>query len=74
VVTTGVDDHGDVIVDDLIAVVDGEGNVLATDETLAVETPEGDIIIDETVSVIGEDGELHALEEDVAILEVDDGE
>ncbi len=71
VVTTGVDEAGDVIVDDLIAVVDGDGNVLATDETVAVATPEGDILVDETISVMGEDGELHAVEEDVAILEAD---
>ncbi len=43
VVTGGVDDEGSMVVDDLVAVVDGEGNVLATDETVTVETPDGDV-------------------------------
>ena len=32
---------------------------LATDETIAVITPEGDTVIDEKLSVVGDDGELH---------------
>lgn len=72
VVTGGVDDDGDLVVDDLLAVVDGEGNVLATDETLTVQTVEGPIVVDETISVIGDDGELHAVEEDITVIDVDD--
>jgi len=72
VVTSGVDDSGDIVVDDLIAAVDGEGNVLATDETITVQTAAGDIVVDETISVVGDDGELHAVEEDITVVEVDD--
>ena len=72
VVTGGVDEAGDVVVDDLVAVVDGDGNVLATDETIAVETPEGDVVVDETISVLGDDGELHPVEEDITVVESED--
>jgi hypothetical protein len=72
VVTTAVGDDGTVVVDDLKALVDHEGNVLATDETIAVETPDGTIVVDEVISVTGDDGELHAVEEDVAVIEGDD--
>ena len=72
VVTGGVDEQGDVVVDDLVAAVDSEGNILATDETIAVETPDGDVLIDETISVLGEDGKLHAVEEDITVVEADD--
>jgi hypothetical protein len=71
IVTGGVDEQGDVIVDDLVAAVDADGNVIATDETIAVETADGDVLIDETISVLGEDGELHPIEEDVAVVEGD---
>ena len=70
----GIDEDGNLVVDDLVAVVDGDGKVLATDETVAVETPEGDIMIDETISIANEDGELEPVEEDLTIIEADDGE
>ena len=72
VVTTAVGDDGTVVVDDLKALVDGDGNVLATDETIAAEGPDGTIVIDEVISVTGDDGELHAVEEDITVIEGDD--
>jgi hypothetical protein len=60
------------VVDDLFVAVDGDGNIVATDETIAVITPEGDTVIDETLSVVGDDGELHAVEEDIAVAEDDE--
>ncbi|MFI5040259.1 MAG: hypothetical protein ACHQNA_00175 [Acidimicrobiales bacterium] len=73
IVTSTVDEDGNVVVDDLITAVDAEGHVVATDETVAIETPDGDIVVDETFSVAGEDGELHAIEEDVTVLEAERG-
>ena len=69
VVTSAVGDDGTVVVDDLVAIVDADGNVLATDETIAVEAPDGTIVVDEVVSVADDDGDLVAIEEDVIIVE-----
>jgi VCBS repeat-containing protein len=74
VVTESVNEHGDVIVDDLVAEVDNEGHVVATDETTVLQTTEGDVVVDETFSVAGEDGTLHAVTEDITVLGVDDAE
>jgi hypothetical protein len=71
---TGEDEQGDVVDEDIVAVVDAEGHVLATDETLTVITAEGDIIVDETISAVGEDGELHVVEEDVVVIEHEETE
>ncbi len=70
--TEGVDNAGNLVIDDLVVAVDSDGRILATDETIAVITSEGDAIVDETLSVLGEDGKLHAVEEDVSILEAGD--
>jgi len=72
VVSTAVGDDGTVVVDDLKALVDEDGNVLATDETIAVEGPDGTVVIDEVISVADDDGELVAIEEDVVVVEGDD--
>jgi len=72
VVTTAVGDDGTVVVDDLKALVDDEGNVLATDETIAVEGPDGTIVVDEVIAVADDDGELVAVEEDVVVVEGED--
>jgi hypothetical protein len=72
VVSTAVGDDGTVVVDDLKAIVDEDGNVLATDETIAVESPDGTVVIDEVLAVADEDGELVALEEDVTVIEEED--
>jgi hypothetical protein len=69
VVTSAVGDDGTVVVDDLKALVDEDGNVLATDETIAAEGPDGTIVVDEVISVAGDGGELVAIEEDVVIVE-----
>jgi len=68
----GVDEEGNLIIDDVVAAVDSDGMIVATDETLAVVTAEGDVIVDETLSVVGDDGKLHAIEEDTSVMEADD--
>jgi hypothetical protein len=57
------------VVDDVVAVVGGDGSIIATDETVVEVTAGGDIVIDETISAVGGDGELHIIEEDVTLLE-----
>ena len=74
VVSTAVGDDGTVVVDDLKALVDEDGNVLATDETIAVEGPDGTVVIDEVLAVADEDGELEVVEEDVVVIEESDEE
>ncbi len=69
-----IDDEGNVVVDDLVAAVDGDGTIVATGETITTVTPDGDIVVDETIAVRGDDGRLHAVEEDVTVLEADDEE
>ena len=68
VVTTAVGDDGTVVVDDLKALVDEDGNVLATDETIAVEGPDGTVVVDEVLAVADDDGDLVAVEEDVVVV------
>jgi hypothetical protein len=68
VVTTAVGDDGTVVVDDLKALVDEDGNVLATDETIAVEGPDGSVVVDEVLAVADDDGDLVAVEEDVVVV------
>ncbi|MGO8871870.1 MAG: hypothetical protein ACLQPH_10825 [Acidimicrobiales bacterium] len=68
----GVDEEGNLIIEDVVAAVDSDGKIVATDETVAVVTAEGDVIVDETLSVLGEDGELHAVEEDRSFMEADE--
>ena len=70
--TEGIDDDGNVVVDDVVVAVDADGNVLATDETVAVLTAQGDVVVEETVSIVGDDGRLHVLEEDVVVVEHDE--
>ncbi|HWT82675.1 MAG TPA: hypothetical protein VN648_28170 [Candidatus Methylomirabilis sp.] len=70
--TEGVDEEGNLVIDDLVVAADREGKILATDETVAVITPEGDVVVDEKLSVLGEDGKLHDVEEDIAVMEVND--
>src|SRR5436305_9698072 len=65
VVSSAVGDDGTVVVDDLKAIVDNDGNVLATDEIIAVEGSDGTIVVDEVISVADDDGELIEIEEDV---------
>lgn len=60
------------VVDDLVVAVDKDGNVVASDETIAVVTADGDAVVDEIISVVGDDGELHAIEEDITVIEADD--
>ena len=72
--TEVVDDEGNVVVDDLVAAVDGDGNIVATDETITTVTSDGDVVVDETIAVRGDDGRLHAVEEDVTVVEADDEE
>jgi hypothetical protein len=52
--------------------VDEDGNVLATDETIAVEGPDGTIVVDEVFAVADDDGELEVVEEDVLVVEESD--
>ena len=65
-----VDEDGNIVVDDVITVVGSGGNIVATDETIAVLTADGDVVIGETFSVVGDDGELHVVEEDATVLEI----
>ena len=51
--TEDVDAAGNLVVDDLVVAVDSDGEVIATDETVAVITPEGDTVVDEKLSVVG---------------------
>jgi len=68
----GIDEDGNLVIDELLVAVDGAGDVVATDETVTVITPEGDAVVEETLSVMGEDGALHAVEEDITLLDADD--
>jgi hypothetical protein len=63
-----VDEAGNVVVDDVVAMLDSTGNIIVTDETITKLTADGDLVVDETLSVVGYDGELHAVEEDVTVL------
>ena len=72
-VTTTVGDDGTVLVDDLVAVVDPEGAVVATDEMIAVEMADGLVVGDEVVSVADEKGNLVPVAEEAEINVPSDG-
>ncbi len=74
VMAESVNEHGDVILDDLVAEIDKEGHVVATDEKTVLQTAEGDVVVDETFSVAGADGTLHAITEDITVVEADDAQ
>jgi hypothetical protein len=50
--TEGVDNEGNLVIDDLMVAVDGEGRIVATDETVAVINPGGDVVVEEDISVL----------------------
>ena len=68
--TEDVDEYGNVVVEDIVALVDGEGNIIAIDEAVTALTPNDEVIVNETISLVGDDGELHATVEDVTVLEI----
>jgi len=68
--TEDVDVDGNIVVDDVITVVGSGGNIVATDETIAVLTADGAVVIGETFSVVGDDGELHVVDENATVLEI----
>ena len=70
--TEGVDAAGNLVIDDLVVAADGDGKIVATDETIVIVTPEGDEVVDETLSVMGDDGQLHAVAEAISSSEDDE--
>src|SRR5665647_1449085 len=43
--TEDVDEYGNVVVDDIVALVDDEGNIIAIDETITALTPNDEVIV-----------------------------
>lgn len=70
--TEAVADDGTVIEDDLIELVDADGNVIATDETTVMVEPDGTTVIDETISVVDDSGELVEIDGATVVIEPDD--
>ena len=69
VITAVIRDDGTVVIDDLVAEVDEEGHIVATDERLEIDKPDGTVIVDETFSIAGDDGELRAIDEETTVTE-----
>ena len=69
VITTVVGDDGTVVIDDLVAEVDTEGNVVATDERIEIDRPDGTVIVDETFSIADGDGQLRTIDEETTVTE-----
>ena len=69
VITTVVGEDGTVVIDDLVAEVDEEGHIVATDERLEIDRPDGTVIVDETFSIAGDDGELRTIDEETTVTE-----
>jgi hypothetical protein len=67
--TDAIAEDGTTVHDDILAAVDGEGHVLATDETVTVVGSDGTVVVDETLAVAGEDGELHVVDEELVVVE-----
>lgn len=68
---TYVTDEGEVVTDDLTAVVDSAGHILATDEVVTIEEPDGSAAMDETVAVADDKGELHVVGETVGAIDTE---
>jgi hypothetical protein len=69
VITTVVGEDGTVVIDDLVAEVDQQGHIVATDERLEIDKPDGTVIVDETFSIVDEDGELRTIDEETTVTE-----
>jgi hypothetical protein len=69
VITTVVGDDGTVVIDDLVAQIDEQGHVVATDERLEIDKPDGTVIVDETFSIAGDDGQLRSIDEETTVTE-----
>lgn len=69
--TEAIADDGTVIEDDLIELVDADGNVVATDETTVMVEPDGTTVIDEVISVVDDSGELVEVDGATVIIEPD---
>jgi hypothetical protein len=74
VVTVDVEDDGTVVVDDLVAEVDAQGNVIAADELTEVDLPDGTVIVDETFSVADDEGELTVIDEETEVVSPKDSD
>ena len=87
IVETVVGPDGTVVVDDVVAEVDAEGNVVAAreivtytlpdgevivEETDVVEVADGEWVVDETVAVVDDEGRLVPVAEEMADIEIDD--
>jgi hypothetical protein len=69
VITTVVGEDGTVVIDDLVAEVDQQGHIVATDERLEIDKPDGTVIVDETFSIADEDGQLRTIDEETTVTE-----
>lgn len=73
IITAAMQEDGTIVIDDLVAEVDPEGRVVATDERVEIDLPDGTVIVGETFSVADEDGDLVAIDEETTIFGPDDG-
>jgi hypothetical protein len=64
-------ENGEIVSEDVVAILDAEGHVVAVDDVVTVVEPDGSMAFDETVSVVDDDGELVTVEEIVGAQDAD---
>lgn len=64
-------EDGDVVSEDVSAVVDHETGLTAIDDLITVESPDGSVVIDETVAVVDEFGNAEEIAETIAVMDAD---
>lgn len=66
---TDTTEDGDVVREDMTAVVDKETGLTAIDDLVTVESPDGTVIVEETVSVVDDLGNAEEVSETVAVMD-----
>jgi uncharacterized protein YrzB (UPF0473 family) len=68
---TAITSDGTVVSEDVIAILDDEGNPALLDDLVTVEAPDGSAAFDEVISIADEDGNMVPVDETVGVMDTD---
>lgn len=68
---TDTTEDGDVVSEEVTAVVDHETGLTAIDDLITIESPDGSVVVDETVAVVDELGNAEEISETIAVMDAD---
>ena len=68
---TAITEDGTVVSEDVIAILDEEGNPALVDDLVTIEAPDGSAAFDEVISIADEEGNLVPVDETVGVMDAD---